>query len=118
MMHKKRVWQVCPVESAEELARRLTELTWTGCTGWKLDNLLFLNDATCADGAQEYAVCLPRDGDKYVQIESITFSWCNYDRALELIELSQQYARGEEPLPIEWPIQPDFNHGRRCHLCA
>lgn len=39
---------------------------------------------TCADGAQEYGV-LRRQDDHYVQIESLTFSWMNEAKALEII---------------------------------
>lgn len=74
MLHSDRVWCVGPVASAEELARKLTTTRWCCCQGLELEGYQFLNYATSADGAQEYAV-LKRDGrnGRPVQIESITF---------------------------------------------
>lgn len=56
MLHKNRRWCVTPVASAEELAEKLTEMTWCGCSGFRLGGYLWLNDATSPDGAQEFAV--------------------------------------------------------------
>jgi hypothetical protein len=50
-----------------------------------LEGYLFLNDATSADGAQEYAVIRPLPNGEYLQIESITFSWCRAQQALDYI---------------------------------
>ena len=43
-----------------------------------------MNDSTCEDGAQEYAVFREPSGslELYRQVESITFSWCSYEQAL------------------------------------
>ena len=120
MFHDNRRWFVTPADSAEDLARKLTEMTWTGCTAFSLGEYLWLNDATSPDGAQEYAV-LKRLGphDTLHQIESITFSWCSYDRALAHIERTlrgdddhNDFAREVSPI-LETPEE----HGR-CHLCA
>ena len=86
MLHNNRVWGVYPAQSAEELATKLAQFTWTCCTAFELYGYLFANDATSGDGAQEYAVLKPhRVGDDLMQIESITFSWCTEVRALSLI---------------------------------
>ena len=82
MMHDRRRWGVGPAASAEELARKLTGSTWCLCTGFYVvghENYLFLNDATHEDGAGEYAAVRRLGPDHYVQIESITFSWCTYE---------------------------------------
>ena len=94
MMHERRRFSVSPVKSAHDLARKLTAHTWTLCSGFRLSGYLFLNDATCEDGAQEYAVFREPHGslDLYRQVESITFSWCSYEEALGLIVRS---VRGE-----------------------
>jgi|CXWL01.1.fsa_nt_gi hypothetical protein len=120
MMHNDRIWCVTPAESAEGLARKLTEMTWCCCTAFAIDHYRWLNDATSPDGAQEYAVLLRKESDgSFLQIESITFSWCNYDAALRFI---QQTLRGEDDRN-EWarPVQPTLQtaaeHGR-CHHCA
>src|ERR1700676_5567233 len=89
MMHTKRRWGVGPVPSPEDLARKLTETTWTLCTGFYVEghpNDLFLNDATSEDGAGEFAVIKGGlDAGEHIQIESITFSWCGYEQALHFV---------------------------------
>ena len=119
MMHSKRTWCVAAADSAEDLARRLTEQTWTLCTAFELHGYLFLNDATCEDGAQEYAVVKRRDDGTFLQVESITFSWCSYEDALEHIRRAVEgrddandFARVVSPR-LESPEE----HGR-CPLCA
>ena len=120
MFHNDRVCCVTRVDSAEDLARRLTETTWTCCTAFELGEYLWLNDATSADGGQKYAVVrrVGPNGNP-IQIESTTFSWCDYDEALGHIERT---LRGEDDqndfahevkLSLETPEQ----HGRCCH-CA
>ena len=84
MMHKDRVWCVAPVETAEELAHKLTQYSWCCCCGFELGDYLWLNDATGEDSAQEYA-CIrkPTAGDPhYRQIESITCSWTDEQQML------------------------------------
>jgi len=87
MMHERRSFCVGPAKSAEDLAKKLTGQTWTLCTGFRLGGYLFLNDATHEDGAQEYAVFREPRGplEMYRQVESITMSWCSYDKALGYI---------------------------------
>ncbi len=122
MMHSNRVWCVHEVASAEELARQLTEQVWVLCNGCFVrgyPGYLFLNDATCEDGAAEYAVIKGGLGaSRHIQIESITFSWCNYDRALEHI---QRTLRGEDD-EVDWAHEitlrletPDEHD--RCRRC-
>lgn len=74
MFHNNRTWNIIKVSSMDELAKKLFEDTWDTCTGFDLDDVLYLNDSTCPDGAQEYATVV-REGDAYFQIESTTFSW-------------------------------------------
>jgi hypothetical protein len=118
MLHSKRIWMIVPAEGPESLAEQLTQHTWCGCNGFELGGYLFVNDATCADGAQEYGV-LRRQESHYVQIESVTFSWMTAERALALIrrvlagEFDQESYGVVDASRIETPQQ----HGR-CHLCA
>jgi len=84
MLHTNRQWSIVEAQSAEWLAEQLTEMTWCGCGGFALGGYWFVNDATSPDGAQEYAV-LRLVGDRYIQIESITFSWLQPERALAII---------------------------------
>lgn len=123
MMHRKRRWSVGPALSPEDLAEKLTQRTWTLCTGFYVEghpDYLFLNDATHEDGAQEYAVVhwCTFDGKRVgVQIESVTFSWCTEAKALELIRdlLAGQddSAMATECYPV---VEPPEQHGR-CSLC-
>ncbi len=116
MFHHRRAWCVAPVATPEELAQKVTDQTWTLCTGFELCGWLFLNDATSEDGAREYGV-IQRRGDKFVQVESVTFGWMTADKTLAFIlkalagELEVMY--GEVKLKIETPK----THGR-CPLCA
>ena len=120
MFHHRRVWCVSPVASAEELAKKLTEMTWCCCTAFELGDYLWLNDSTSPDGAQEFAV-LKKDGGngKPVQIESITFGWCDEATALEYIRTTlagkddnNTFRREVDPV-----LQSPAEHGRCAH-CA
>ena len=120
MFHNDRVWCVTRVESAEDLARRLTQTVWTGCTAFALGDYVWLNDATSPDRGQEYAVIkrTGRNGNP-IQVESITFSWCDYDEALGYIE---QTLRGEDDgndlaREVSPRLQAPEEHGPCCH-CA
>ena len=85
MWHSNRDWCVAPIESAEMLARKLADMTWCCCQAFVIGDYFWLNDSTSPDGAQEYAV-LKREGDKFVQIESITFGWMDHDSILQAIQ--------------------------------
>lgn len=117
MLHKQRMWSVAAAESVEWLATRLTQYTWCGCNGFRLGKYLFINDATCGDGAQEYAVLRP-EGDAYVQIESLTFSWMNEVQALEIIRrvLGGEFDCCAYDRISCRRLQTPEEHGR-CHLC-
>ena len=120
MFHNRRVWCITQVDSAEELARNLTTVTWTCCTAFELGGYLWLNDATSPDGGQEYSVVKRRGPNgRALQVESITFSWCTEDHAQEHIQRTLRgddddnaFARQVSPR-LETPEQ----HGR-CPLCA
>ena len=120
MLHRDRRWVVQEAKSSEQLAADLTRTTWCGCNAFELDGYLFLNDATSPDGAQEYAA-VKRDGPdgRMLQVESITFSWCSYDSALNLIRraIAGDYDDAEFAHVVEPHIETPEEHGR-CHLCA
>jgi hypothetical protein len=117
MMHAKRRFRVVPVERPEDLARLLVEQTWTLCTGFSLEQAgrryLFLNDAISEDGAQEYAV-FRQTPDGWRQVESVTFSWCTVERAIEIVQSIA--AGGETPFGV-YHLQLDHPDGP-CPLCA
>ena len=114
MMHEKRVFQVRSYEDLDALVADLYRCSsWTGCTGFLWNGLLFLNDSTGPDGAQEYAVVRERD---MLQVESFTVSWMKPER---FKELAQEVAKPAWPHTyrvvsnrIEDPV------GHRCGLCA
>lgn len=121
MMHKSRVWSIRRIESAEELASKLSETTWCCRGGFAIGDYLFLNDATGADGAQEYAVLkTPKNpGEPHRQIESITASWMTRERLLAFIR--QTLAGENDHVPWAVPVAPILEpceaHGR-CRHCA
>jgi hypothetical protein len=124
MMHERRRWCVQPVATPEELAQMLTQRTWTLCSGFCVqgqEQYLFLNDATHEDGALEMAVVRSTGRSSWIQIESITFSWCSTERALALIQAT---LRGDDdandfarPVDLHGRLDRPEEH-RHCHLCA
>ena len=115
MLHTRRIWTIGYVDSEEELAAKLVNHTWCTCNGFRLNGYLFLNDATCPDGAQEYAVIKESTG---AQVESITFSWCTYYQALQLIcEIVAGRYDGER-CGILREEQIDRSPNHRCMACA
>jgi hypothetical protein len=123
MMHSRRCWCLQRVDTTEVLAKMLTETTWTLCSGFTVaghEEYLFLNDATCEDGAAEFAVVkhVP-ETDEYLQVESITFSWCDFEKGLRYVRevLAGRYDRSDFSHPVHPRLQTPEQHGR-CHLCA
>ena len=122
MMHTRRRWSLSPVESPQALAHKLTQHTWTLCSaffvaGW--EDYVFLNDATSEDGAGEFAIVKRLPDGSFLQVESITFSWCDEAKALLYIEeaMAGTYDRYDFVRPVCPVIQAAQEHGR-CHLCA
>lgn len=113
--HQSRRWSVVPIEEAAQLAHLLTERTWTCCQGFRHAGYLYLNDATSEDGAQEYAVIREADGR---QVESITFSWLDTERAVEHIANITSGELCEDLGSFDLSrIEPFADH-RRCRHCA
>jgi len=114
MLHTRRIWTIADVQTEEELAEKLTEHTWCTCSGFRLSGYLFLNDATCPDGAQEYGVIKE---STVAQVESITFSWCSYYRALQLIcEIVAGRYDGQRYCHLP-PARIDRSRRHRCPAC-
>lgn len=115
MFHKNRSWSEAAVATAEELAEKLTEHTWCCCNGFRVEGTayLFLNDATSADGAQEYAAVKELPDGMLVQVESITFGWCTKGRAVELIRevLAGQYDQSEFAHQVKARVETPEQHG-------
>ncbi len=120
MMHENRQWCVKPVASPEELAGMLTESTWCLCDGFELEGYWFLNDATGADGAQEYAIVkIDGPGEVPVQVESITMSWCTEQKALGHIRetIAGEYDDHEFAAEVRPQIDSPEEHST-CRFCA
>ncbi len=124
MMHDKRVWSVRVVETAEALAEGLTtHYAYCLCNGAVVQghpDYVFLNDSTSEDALQEYGIVKGGIGaTSHRQIESITFSWCDYDQALEHIRraLSGEDDEGVFAHDIHSPrLERPKEHGS-CRLC-
>lgn len=118
MVNNRRVWCVLDVDAPKELAEKLTERTWTLCTGFRHRGYLYLNDSFSENGAQEYGVINEKTGK---QVESITFSWCNYDEALAYIkdisEGKYDYQAWDSGVDLSKQIQAPEQHGT-CPFCA
>ena len=114
MIHTDRVFGVKEVPDIETLANQLFHYTWTGCTGYQLDDFLFLNDSFSPDGAQEFAVFRITDG-KFIQIESITIAnWSFSENHLKDVltkAMQSQLTIGYYELLLE---DAEIH---RCHLC-
>ncbi len=122
MMHATRRWSLSEVESADTLAKMLTGRTWTLCSAFFVKghpDYLFLNDATHEDGALEMAVVKKQPDRSLLQVESITFSWCQEAEAKAYIDqtLAGQFDASDLFRPATFKIDPPGQHGR-CHLCA
>jgi hypothetical protein len=111
MIHKNRAFHVATIESADELAEKFTNHTWTLCTGFRYRGYLFLNDSFSEDGASEFAVVRESDG---LQVESVTFGWCSREEALSHIERAAAGAFDSAAFcKVELKAHSDY-----CHLCA
>ncbi len=118
MFHRQRHWSIAPADNAAALADQLTQSTWCGCNGFRLDEYLFVNDATSPDGAQEYAV-LKRSDEGFVQIESLTFSWMTPDQALDIVcrVLAGEFDHERYDVISADRLETPTEHGR-CQHCA
>ena len=118
MLHKHRTWGLASVPSAVDLARKLTEHVWTPCTGFYAKDhpeVLFLNDSTSGNGAQEYAVVY-RVGTKLIQGESITFGWCSFEEGLAYVRKALDKTMYNMGYSIVRPTLEETGH--RCSDCA
>lgn len=112
MIHHHRTFAVGVVDNLDELVDKLTDRTWTLCTGFASQGLLLANDSFSEDGAQEYAVY--KEGR---QIESLTVSWMTRERLLEVITglLTGAY-EALEFTPVQ-PLRTEPASGHSCALC-
>jgi len=115
MMNDHRAYRIMNVDTAQDLAEKLSTpgRTWCLCAAFRYKGLLFLNDAFSADGAQEYAVVRESDNQ---QIESITFSWISIAQATQSIEELEKgiSCPGFPVVPLKTAHPVDSP----CHLCA
>ena len=114
MIHTNRVFGVKTILDIKTLANEMYHYTWTGCTGYRLSEYLFLNDSFSPDGAQEFAVYRISDG-KFIQIESITiFSWSFSENHLE--DVLTQAMQSQLNMGV-YKLQIEDAEIHRCNLC-
>lgn len=120
MMHHDRHWCVTPVATPEELAEKLTTICWCCCTAFSIEKYVIVNDSTGPDGAQEWGIVkLHGSNGRPLQIESITFGWCDREQTLSHLRriLSGEYDQSEFAHPVEPRLESPEEHGR-CPHCA
>lgn len=118
MLHKTRVWDVheLPIDKLV-IVLAGDASSFCLCTGIRTPaGTVLVNDSLRVDGLQEYAV-LRRLADGWVQVESLTTTWCTRERLTELLEAAD---RGEWDNHEPWTVVPDLQleHGATpCPLC-
>ena len=84
MMHQRRVWGVSPCADPDELARKLTDHSWTLCTAFETAvGTVWANDSTREGALQEYGILRrlsPGGAQDWRQVETITVSWCTAEK--------------------------------------
>ena len=121
MFHSERTWCVAQVETAPELADKLTEHSWCNCTAFELRGYLFLCDQTSPDGAGEWAIVRrpERDDEPFLQVESVTFSWCDQSEALQYVleAIGGDMANSGDNYEVHPDLETPEEHGT-CPHCA
>jgi len=122
MLHTDRVWCLYEVETASDLATMLTESSWCCCQAFQVighPDYMFLNDSTSPDRIQEYAVIKCEAPAGFKQIESITFGWCDQEKALRYIEATLRGDDDHNPWAhfVSVSVESQQQHGR-CQHCA
>ena len=110
MIHGNRRFGVYDVTSVGELVENFTRHTWTLCTVFSLQDLMFCNDSLSEDGAQEYA--LVRAGQ---QIASLTVSWMSRAEVHNTLDWLLR-GGGEDDRPVRPALEPAEDH--HCPSCA
>lgn len=125
MLHDSRRWSALPqpYASAEEMFERFSLCdTWTLCSAFWCNDILWLNDSFSEDSAQEYAVCRIchdyGDGRLIVlQLESITTSWCTLEKLIDYHKQAIDGVFDETPFGA-YTVYVDRSPAHRCALCA
>jgi hypothetical protein len=95
-------------------------MTWTLCAAFSVEghpDYLFLNDATHEDGAGEWGI-VKKVPSGFIQVESVTFSWCDRAQALAYIKTALSGAWDQPGGQVITPtIQTPREHGT-CRHCA
>jgi hypothetical protein len=121
MIHHNRTFCMARLNSAAELAFKLNKHSWTLCTGFEFNNVLWLNDSFTPDAIhhhQEYAVLL-RSQSEAVMIESITVTAMTVD---ELTALIKEIDQNKRDMALEsclgrYRLQLEYGE-HDCPLCA
>ncbi|BAY59259.1 hypothetical protein NIES2135_61360 (plasmid) [Leptolyngbya boryana NIES-2135] len=114
MLHTHRVWHIKTVPTLEELVKALLKKNYVLCAGFRVGDLLFLNDSTSEDAIQEYAIVLNVD-QAFTQVESVTVDWCSPE---ELHRIIGDIQAGDYALVASIAIRVDESDSHRCESCA
>ena len=119
MFHHDRTWCVTPVESAKELARKLTTIVWTCCTAFELGGYLWLNDSTSPDVPSSPSLNARRRMVRCCRLSPSHSGWCNQQQSLEYVQqtLRGEFDASEFAHEVHARLQTPQEHGR-CHHCA
>ncbi len=116
MNHPNRVFSITEVPDLKILAIQMFHDSLSICSGYQLDEFLFLNDSFSEDGKQEFAVLKINDGE-LIQIETITFlNWSFSYRLLELALTAAMDSKLNMGSYNELRLEDISEH--HCDLCA
>jgi len=106
MFHDQRRWALANLDDPHELADWLCNRCGCACSGFRHRGYLYLNDSTGGDGIVEYAIVKELPDGTFVQVESITFGWCDYAKTRGYIE---SIAAGEFDAVMNTPVTPKID---------
>lgn len=117
MFELNRIHNLHQLTDADQLFEKL-RLSQCLCTTFQVGDYYWLNDASCEDGAWEYAVYKGINNSQYLKIESVTVSWCTDEKLMTYIRecLAGEWDNNPAWLHSE-PVELNFNHGDSCRFC-
>lgn len=122
MYFEKRKLRIYKIDDIKELAQKLASFnTQCLCTGFLFQDVLFINDSSSEDGAQEYAIVLPqKDAQMGLQIESVTFGWIEDEAKriqtiLDMVKYKDEI--GEAPIHEPVKLNVDDSEKHSCRYC-
>jgi len=120
MIHKDRVFNIKTCSADEMIADFQHTRSWTLCSGWRVGDTLYLNDAFSEDGAQEYAVIRVTPDSTTLQFDSVALGWMSANRIEAYIHETWNCDLASAEWKDGWrtPVQVNDRHSDSCPLCA